>query len=77
MVAIGPHASHQGAYSAKGRTARKLFEEYPRLKKRYWGRHLWARGYFCVTARELTKEQIEEYLSHHFERRDDDQFEVE
>ena len=61
----------------KGRTAVKLFAEYPRLKKRYWGRHLWARGYFCVTSGELTREQVEAYLAHHFERRDDDQFEVE
>ncbi|PIR19799.1 MAG: IS200/IS605 family transposase, partial [Deltaproteobacteria bacterium CG11_big_fil_rev_8_21_14_0_20_47_16] len=49
----------------KGWTARKLFEEYPLLKKRYWGRHVWARGYFCVTAGELTKKMIEEYLEHH------------
>ena len=28
----------------KGRSAQKLFAEFPRLKKRYWGRHLWARG---------------------------------
>ncbi len=61
----------------KGRTARKLFEEYPRLKKRYWGRHLWARGYFCVTAGELTKQMIETYLEHHFEKRNEDRFEVE
>jgi putative transposase len=33
----------------KGRTASKLFEEFPTLKQRYWGRHFWARGYFCAT----------------------------
>ena len=31
----------------KGQTSSKLFEEYPHLKKRDWGRHFWARGYFC------------------------------
>ena len=51
----------------KGRTSRKIFEKYPHVKKRYWGQHFWARGYFCVTAGELTKEMIDEYLSHHFE----------
>ena len=25
----------------KGRSAAKLFEEFPMLKKRYWGRHFW------------------------------------
>ena len=28
----------------KRRSARKLFEEFPALKKRYWGKHFWARG---------------------------------
>ena len=34
----------------KGRTSSKFFESFPDLKKRYWGRHFWARGYFCVTS---------------------------
>ncbi len=60
----------------KGRSSSKLFEEFPHLKKRYWGRHFWARGYFCVTAGELTKEMIDEYLSHHFEEKDNRSFEI-
>ena len=51
----------------KGRTASKLFEEFPALKKRYWGRHFWARGYFCATVGEMTEEMIKQYLEHHFE----------
>ena len=61
----------------KGRTSSKVFEEFPLIKKRYWGRHFWARGYFCVTAGELSKEMIQEYLAHHFERDLNDSFEVE
>lgn len=61
----------------KGRTSSKLFEEFPHLKKRYWGRHFWARGYFCVTAGELTKEMIIDYLEHHFEARENPNFEIE
>ena len=61
----------------KGRSSSKLFEEFPHLKKRYWGRHFWARGYFCVTAGELTKEMIIEYLAHHFEAKDTPNFEIE
>jgi putative transposase len=61
----------------KGRTSLKLFEEFPHLKKRYWGRHFWARGYFCVTAGELTKNMIEEYLEHHFEGKENPNFEIE
>ncbi len=61
----------------KGRTSRKIFEEYSHIKKRYWGRHFWARGYFCVTAGEVSKEMIKEYLAHHFERDPNDGFSVE
>jgi putative transposase len=61
----------------KGRTSRKLFEEFPQVRKRYWGQNFWARGCFCVTAGELTKEMIQEYLSHHFEPKPHDGFDVE
>ena len=61
----------------KGRTANKLFEEFPGLKKRYWGRHFWARGYFCVTSGQVTDEMIKNYLEHHFEPRGDDNFRTE
>ena len=61
----------------KGRVSRKIFEEFPHVKKRYWGRHFWARGYFCVTSGELTKEMIQEYLAHHFEKDPDDKFDIE
>ena len=61
----------------KGRTSAKMFEEFPHIKKRYWGRHFWSCGYFCVTAGELTKQMIEEYLAHHFEKKDNPAFEIE
>jgi putative transposase len=51
----------------KGRTASKLFEEFPLMKKRYWGQHFWARGYFCATVGDMTEEMIKQYLEHHFE----------
>jgi putative transposase len=61
----------------KGRSSSKLFSEFKHLNKRYWGQHFWARGYFFVTAGELTKEMIKAYLEHHFERKPEDNFEVE
>ena len=60
----------------KGRSSRKLFEEFPTLKKRYWGRHFWARGYFCATVGQMTEEMIQEYLEHHFEPRSNDNFRI-
>jgi len=61
----------------KGRTSSKLFEEFPALKKRYWGRHFWARGYFCATVGEVSEAMIKEYLEHHFEPDPAKDFQVE
>jgi putative transposase len=61
----------------KGRSATKLFEEFPKVKKRYWGRHFWARGYFCATSGQVTDEMIQTYLEHHFEPSKDDNFKTE
>ena len=60
----------------KGRSANKLFEEFPLLKKRYWGRHFWARGYFCVSVGDMTEEMIKNYLEHHFEPNKNDKFKM-
>jgi putative transposase len=61
----------------KGNTASRLFEEFPHLKKRYWGRHVWARGYFCATVGQMTEEMIKNYLEHHFEPNSNDDFKTE
>jgi putative transposase len=37
----------------KGRSSRRLQDEFPDLRKRYWGQHLWARGYFCASVGEI------------------------
>jgi putative transposase len=58
----------------KGRSSMKVFQTFPHLKNRYWGRHFWARGYFCVTSGDLTEEMIKEYLEHHFEPKGNDNF---
>ena len=49
----------------KGRSSRLLQQEFPHLNKRYWGRHMWARGYFCATVEHVTEEQIREYIERH------------
>ena len=46
----------------KGRSSRKLQEEFPELSKRYWGQHLWARGYFCATVGAVDEAAIKEYI---------------
>ena len=45
----------------KGKLSLKLFDKYPVLRKRYWGRHLWSRGY-CVSTVGLDEERIRKYV---------------
>jgi len=49
----------------KGRTSRRLQDEFPELKKRYWGRHFWAIGYGVWSTGNITDEMVQEYLEHH------------
>ena len=49
----------------KGRTSRKIQQEFPELRKRYWGRHFWARGYFCVSSGNVTNQMIQDYIKQH------------
>ena len=68
-------ASSEIAQKLKGRTSRILQEEFPELRKRYWGQHMWGRGYFCGTVGEVDQKTIENYIEHQGEE-DDDNFTV-
>lgn len=46
----------------KGTSSRVLLQEFPRLRKQFWGRHFWARGYLAVSSGNLTDEMIQEYI---------------
>ena len=46
----------------KGRSSRKLQDEFPDLRKRYWGQHLWARGYFCASVGAVDEDTIKRYI---------------
>ena len=45
----------------KGKLALRLFSQFEYLGKRYWGRHLWTRGY-CVSTIGLDEEKIRKYV---------------
>lgn len=45
----------------KGKSAIKIFDRHLELKKRYWGRHFWAKGY-CVCTVGLDEEKIRKYV---------------
>lgn len=49
----------------KGRSSRRMLEEFGELSRQFWGRHLWARGYFAVTTGNVTDEIIKQYIESH------------
>ena len=63
LVSVPPHllASKLVQY-IKGSTSHKLQMEYKELNKQYWGRHLWARGYFVASSGNVTDEVILKYI---------------
>lgn len=46
----------------KGISSRVLLQDFPRLRKQFWGRHFWARGYLAVSSGTITDEMIKEYI---------------
>jgi putative transposase len=47
----------------KSRSSRMLPDEFPQLRNRYWGQHLWARGYFCASVGAFDEETIRRYIA--------------
>ena len=49
----------------------KIFKEFPRIKKKLWGGHLWEQGYFFRTVGEqVTEDVIRKYIDNHSLSRD-------
>ena len=46
----------------KGISSRVLLQEFAHLRKMFWGRHFWARGYLAVTSGTITDEMVQEYI---------------
>jgi putative transposase len=63
FISIPPQVTISRLVQAlKGKTAYKLFQEFPHLRKKFWGQHLWARGYFCCSSGNVTDEIIKQYI---------------
>ena len=63
LVSCPPNISvSQMMQYLKGRSSKKLQEEFPELKRKYWGQHVWDTGYFCRTVGTVTNEMIKEYI---------------
>jgi putative transposase len=47
----------------KGISSRILLQEYPHSRKKFWRRHIWARGYLAVTTGTITDQMVEQYIA--------------
>ncbi|MEM7803148.1 MAG: IS200/IS605 family transposase [Chloroflexota bacterium] len=63
LISVPPNlAVSQVMHKIKGRSSRKLLQEFEDLKKEFWGRHLWARGYFAASTGNVTDEIIKQCI---------------
>jgi putative transposase len=63
MLVCPPHmAPAKLVQYLKGRSSRRLQDEFGDLRKRYWGPHLWARGYFCASVGAVDENTIKKYI---------------
>jgi len=62
----------------KGRSSRKMLEEFGELRRQFWGQHLWARGYFVASSGNVTDEVIAQYIEMQNEKpqNDDENFQI-
>lgn len=77
LLSIPPHLSVSRAVQyLKGKSSHKLLSEYQSLRKRYWGQHLWSRGYWAATSGNVTDEIWKKYIEDQKPEEPDDNFKV-
>jgi len=53
-----------------------LLSEFPKLRKQYWGQHLWGRGYWVVSSGNVTDDMWKKYIDEQQPDEPDDNFRV-
>ena len=77
LISIPPQLSVSRAVQfMKGKSSHRLLSEFSPLKKRYWGQHLWARGYWVCSSGNVTDEMWKEYIKNQKPPEPDDDFNV-
>ena len=77
LISIPPSLSVSKAVQyLKGKSSHKLLSEFTHLRKRYWGQHLWARGYWVASSGNVTDEVWLEYIKNQTPPEPDDNFDV-
>ena len=77
LIGIPPSMSVSRAVQyLKGVSSRKLLSEFESLRKRYWGQHLWGRGYWVASSGNVTDEVWKKYIKEQQPEPPDDNFKV-
>ena len=78
LLSVPPHLSPSRVMQAiKGKTSHHLLSDFRALRKSFWGRHLWARGYFVASSGNVTDEVIKKYIATQgVEPQDDEDFRI-
>jgi putative transposase len=65
FVSVPPQLSVSEHAPGRGRSSRRIQQEFPVLRQRCCGCHFWARGYFSTTSGNITDDVILQYLEQH------------
>ena len=77
FVSVPPHlAISKLVQYLKGKSSYKLMQESKTLSKEFWGRHIWARGYFVSSSGNITDEMIMDYIENQDKEKKDGDFTV-
>ncbi len=77
FVSVPPHISVSSVMqSLKGKTSRKMMSEFKSLSRTFWGRHIWARGYFVASSGNVTDEVIIKYIEMQGKEPEDGNFKI-
>lgn len=78
LVSVPPTIAPSRLMQAiKGKSSYQLLRDFRALRKEFWGRHLWARGYFIATSGNITDEVIAKYIAtQDVEPENDDEFKI-
>ena len=78
LLSVPPQLSPSRVMQAvKGKSSHHLLRDFRRLRKEFWGRHLWARGYFVASSGNVTDEMLKEYIERQGVEAQDDDFRIE
>jgi len=78
LLSVPPHLAPSRVMQAiKGKTSHHLLMDRRKLREAFWGRQLWARGYFVATSGNVTDDVVAEYIRlQGVEPQDDEHFRV-